>query len=186
MKYCDHQSSILCPINICFNSHPLSVYALRIGNKSVLIHSSLLCSWNDSNKFNFFILAPSLITYLIVRWLAKSLHFFMEIYSFLLCLLLWNKSFRKSILCGQGKQVKFFFKKLDKNLSLFGNLSFNVSRKSRRKSHCLPDTMKHLYWKTTGWIQRQTKSSWGFSFCRTFQLHFAQQDASEHAEQSAI
>lgn len=62
-----HQSSILYPINIFFyNSHPLGIYALSVGNKSVLRHSSPLCSWKDSKRFHLFILAPPLIRYLIV------------------------------------------------------------------------------------------------------------------------
>lgn len=119
------------------------------------MHSSPLCSWKDSNISSFF-LAPPLIIYLIVWWLAKNLYFFMEIYYFLVCLLHWTFSYRTSIL-GRGlkqknRKQKHFW---DKFKGLWGNSSFGVPRKSGRKSCCLPDTMIHLYWKTMGWIQRQ-------------------------------
>lgn len=138
-----------------WNSHPLSIHALRVGNKLVLKHSSPLqpfSSWKDSNRFHLSILHQ---WYMLNSMMAcKELVFFHEDL-FFPCLPFALNFFFQDINTGQvGAQSKTENKNTcERNLRVFQVIHLSMCQ---RKSCCLLDTMIHLYWKTIGWIRRQT------------------------------
>lgn len=130
MKYCDHQSSVLCPINI-FQFLPLKYMCTKCRKE---INAQAEHPWvqlKDSNRFYFFILIPPLITHLIFWRFAKNLYFFTIIY---ICLpFALNFSFQKHS-ADQGKlkqnQKTLFSRQIQGYFRLF---TFHCTKEIREK-----------------------------------------------------